>query len=766
MTSCSLGLSAGDRLVRRAEQAQGRFRLFSALASAGVCALWLTGCQGLNDSLRLSNAVLVKIPCDGSKPFANSGKWHFQHALEGPKENGRVNHWYVAWNDQKPKKGLLGKSPWSTTLDEAPDIVNAAWDAFHSEPLLVEPNHTFRLKASAKLGSEPDPHDAAKTMPGQPAVTYGARTTPAWPDVRGAIDKRTGKPAVDPKTNRPVIDPFWYRRDEFSELESTRIAAGRVRDAERIRIGHLDNGLDGDHPAAPQHLVRDDKWANAVGLLAYAQDITKYQQERQTNPQAITPPDPVPPERTHGTHGMGTVGLLAGGRVHLPAQTVKGVPVAGYDGYVGGAPEAVVVPVRVAPWVISLSTAELAYAIDYASRVEHCDVISMSHGGAPSQSWVDAVNAAYDRGTAMFAAESDFFSLSFDPLPTLGLVLPSSPVYPAAFRRVLGVTGVTAEGKSYGRNTLGRLVRAPQAINHWALRGSYGADGTSTVFFRPNHYPDGSELKRGGSLRPQPIAAYTPNVPWLAVRKSGKDPSQYVVDLTGAGTSAATPQVAAAAALWLQKHRREFSKREWNGWQKPEAVYCALLAKAYLPGNPTGPDPYLGAGMLKARQSLGVNYAQIQRMKKPPETPEARVARNSGRTLYFAKSGRDHFDAQRSFRALLGFQSFRDLRYDERADLCQGPMPGAQRSDALRRFLYNTLLLREWQVGRLPDKGAGADALWIEAERRVGKSIPHYTEMADAELLARVHRLCPQPGSSPSANKAAPTAEAPGYPPE
>ena len=66
----------------------------------------------------------------------------------------------------------------------------------------------------------------------------------------------------------------------------------------------------------------------------------------------------------------------------------------------------------------------------------------MSHGGAPTEAWVDAVNAAYERGTALFAAEGDFFSAMPDPLPPNGIIIPASPMYPAAFRRVLGVTAI------------------------------------------------------------------------------------------------------------------------------------------------------------------------------------------------------------------------------------------------------------------------------------------------------------------------------------
>jgi hypothetical protein len=77
----------------------------------------------------------------------------------------------------------------------------------------------------------------------------------------------------------------------------------------------------------------------------------------------------------------------------------------------------------------------------------------------------------------MFAAQGDFFSLFPYGLRPAGLIVPSSPVYPAAFRRVIGVTGVTSEGKTYSGNSLGRLFRRLNLIGEWGFRGSYGPDG-------------------------------------------------------------------------------------------------------------------------------------------------------------------------------------------------------------------------------------------------------------------------------------------------
>jgi hypothetical protein len=89
------------------------------------------------------------------------------------------------------------------------------------------------------------------------------------------------------------------------------------------------------------------------------------------------------------------------------------------------------------------------------------------------------------------------------------------------------------------------------------------------------------------------IAAYTPNVPWAVMGCSD------VVSMNGGGTSAATPQAAAAAALWCQ-HRP--SPTNIERWQRAEAVRHALFASA----DKTPPDrfEFFGQGLLRARDAL------------------------------------------------------------------------------------------------------------------------------------------------------------------
>jgi subtilisin family serine protease len=506
---------------------------------------------------------------------------------------------------------------------------------------------------------------------------------------------------------RFVIDPMWHLDEEHSQLATARDHFSHP--GEGVIIGHLDNGLEGRHSAAPMRLTRGDWRANPVGLLEYAQ--------KRSRGERVQPPPA--PELTGESHGLGTAGILAGSWVSMDEKTVTGGRIKQYSGWLGGAPFAKVVPVRVAPWVVSIGTAELAYGIDYASRVKGADVITMSHGGSPTQAWVDAINAAYERGTAMFAAESDFFSLMPDPIPPNGIIVPASPVYPAGFRRVMGVTGVTADHRSYARNTLSRLLSSPFALLRWMSRGSYGADGTSTVFFRPSRKPDPSQTWRQGELRPFPIAAYSPNIPWLSIRKDHGHQVADGVDLDGAGTSAATPQVAAAAALWLQKHRDEFSQKEWHQWRKSEAVYYALLKSADRRGK-MGPDRYLGAGLLRANDALAISYSEMKRERRPPGYIDADHIPTG--SLWFEKTGNDYFDGARSLFSLFGLQSLRHVDRSDRASLRQRPGKRENERAALQRLYYNMMLLREWHGGDIPRKGKDEDMYWRRAGRKADKA--------------------------------------------
>jgi len=242
-------------------------------------------------------------------------------------------------------------------------------------------------------------------------------------------------------------------------------------------------------------------------------------------------------------HGTGTLSILAG--TALPGQP----PV------LGGAPFAEIVPVRVANRVVLFSNSSIAQAFDYVHKLNvaganRVDIITMSMGGLASQAWADAVNALYEQGVFIVTAAGN----NFGNLPTHNIV------YPARFNRVVAACGVMANGKPYA--DLGIRLMA----------GNYGPDS-----------------KMGTA-----IAAPTPNLPWARFGCSD------IVDFDGAGTSAATPQVAAAAAIWLQKNRASVDGYP-QAWMKVEAIREALFSSAKLN---QAEIKHLGRGELRANEAL------------------------------------------------------------------------------------------------------------------------------------------------------------------
>jgi len=365
---------------------------------------------------------------------------------------------------------------------------------------------------------------------------------------------------LEPSPHWPAPDdPAWHLSDAYSQLASARreVEAALAPGAPRVRVVHLDTGYDGDHVALPPHLER-----------AASLDFTAGDPPR--------PPGEDPAADCFGCnpgHGTGTLSILAGGEMTLTGVDGRALAPAP----LGGAPFAEVREFRVSPSVIHLTTGRMVRAFDLARR-EQADVLSMSMGGLPSEALADAVDAAYDAGVAMFTAAGDFLQP-----PLLPVRSPKSIVYPARFRRVIAVTGATADRKTYAR-AASAFSWLRGKVGSWALRGSYGPL----------------------SAMDHALAGYTPNVPWAVLSRV---PPSNLVDLDGAGTSASTPQVAAAAALWLERHRAGFGDADWRSWKKTEAVYRALLAAA--DAGPAGDArarryyrTYFGAGLLRARDAL------------------------------------------------------------------------------------------------------------------------------------------------------------------
>ena len=243
-------------------------------------------------------------------------------------------------------------------------------------------------------------------------------------------------------------------------------------------------------------------------------------------------------------HGTGTLGILAG-------QLLRGVQPADAEGVLlGAAAPMQIIPVRIANSVVKFWTSAVAEGIDFA-RTCGADVVSMSMGGLPSAAWADAVNAAYDAGVVVVCAAGN----SFGGFPT------SLTVYPARFNRVVSACGAMADNTPYFHIPANRM------------EGNAGP---------------GSKMRTA-------IAAFTPNIPWARLGTKGQ------IDQDGAGTSAATPQVAAAAALWLHRNGAAYPK---GSWQRAEAARQALFRSAVRKGG--GVDPLLGQGLLRAPEALAL----------------------------------------------------------------------------------------------------------------------------------------------------------------
>lgn len=260
-------------------------------------------------------------------------------------------------------------------------------------------------------------------------------------------------------------------------------------------------------------------------------------------------------------HGTGTLSILAGSDI---------------DGEsLGAAGNLDIVPIRVANWVVLFSNSAIARAFDYvhslcSSEDTRVHVVTMSMGGLASAAWADAVNALYEKGVFVVTAAGN----NFGNLPTRFIV------YPARFNRVIAACGVMADGRPYADLPIRKMA------------GCYGPprkDATS-------------------------LGAYTPNVPWA------KFGCPDTVDMDGGGTSAATPQVAAAAALWIQKNKAALEAYS-EDWMRVEATRLALFDSVQPPDNHQ--QGRVGRGMLRSNAALDIAPAAQETLKGRKTSPDS-----------------------------------------------------------------------------------------------------------------------------------------------
>ncbi|WP_343702376.1 S8 family serine peptidase [Chitinophaga sp.] len=280
------------------------------------------------------------------------------------------------------------------------------------------------------------------------------------------------------------------------------------------------------------------------------------------------------PDSGQDGHGLGTLVLLAGNKVGKPDTYDE------YEGFIGGMPFAEVIPMRISESVVIMNDKNFAAALDYAIE-KGCEVVSMSMAGKPSNRMAKAVNRAYEAGIVIVSAASNCWYKG------TGALLPKCVMFPAAFERVIAATGAMYDHQPYDVNY---LRGGQRAISTQYMQGSWGPPSRMT----------------------RALAAYTPNTPWAS--------TQHAFLRSGGGTSSATPQVAAAAALWIAYHRPELEAKGYyqpgRQWLKVEAVRHAL----YRSASRQFPEweKYYGNGILRAYDALGIGVADEAELSPAP----------------------------------------------------------------------------------------------------------------------------------------------------
>jgi hypothetical protein len=366
-------------------------------------------------------------------------------------------------------------------------------------------------------------------------------------------------PDWPPAQASPVVKIGWHLDDEHSQLKA---AAEKVaaKAGAHVRIGHIDTGYLEGHVGLPKNL-----------LTGKARSFVP----KEATNQAIDIP-----ESGMDGHGLGTMCLLAGNDVPLRATFNE------FTGFIGGAPFAEVVPIRISNSVIIWNAASFCDAIDYALE-QGCEVITMSMAGKPSPKMAKAVNRAYEAGIVIVSAASNCWYAG--PMQ----VAPKCVLWPAAFERVIAATGAMYNHQPYDGDY---LLKSKMDFTKY-MQGCWGPP---------------SRMRKA-------LAAYTPNTPWAS-----KD---NIFARSGGGTSSATPQVAAAAALWIAWHREEMEARGFyqpgNKWKIVEAVRHALFTSAAKEDAFTDWEKYYGNGILRAANALDVKVAEDASLQRSREAESA-----------------------------------------------------------------------------------------------------------------------------------------------
>lgn len=218
----------------------------------------------------------------------------------------------------------------------------------------------------------------------------------------------------------------------------------------------------------------------------------------------------------------------------------------------GVAPGAELIPIRVDKDFVIWKPAEEISGINHALK-QDCQVISMSRGGALDYgSLHEAIQLAVSRGTIVVAAAGNKVK---------------NVVYPAKYEEVVCAAGSTFDMAFWEDSSRGREVTI--AAPAWSVYRARTVKRKNTYAFN--------------------------------VERSS-------------GTSYATPIVAGAAALWIQRHGGASALAgRLGGHQKIPVAFKVLLGKTAQPGRDW--DPNFGPGILDCVALLNAN------LPKPEDLP-------------------------------------------------------------------------------------------------------------------------------------------------
>lgn len=369
------------------------------------------------------------------------------------------------------------------------------------------------------------------------------------------------------------IDEFiWHLDDNHSQLRkaATRVIEKlKLTDAldtvpdDIIKIAHIDTGYIPTHPATPRFLVKESgiSFVNGESDNKGTDVMNRIKFMEQDG------------------HGSATLAILAGNFIK------KDDSYAGFEGFFGGIPFAKVIPIRICDTVYnSFNANDVASGIEYAIEMG-CEVITMSMAGYPTRRVAKAVNKAYEAGVVVVTAAGNNW------IKGISKLTPKAVMYPARFDRVIAACGVCYNEKPYdfAANEEEMKLRSEGGDT---MQGNWGPEKAMQTA----------------------LAAYTPNLAWANNNPNNK----YRFSRTGGGTSSATPQIAAAAALWIAYNRQELIDKQYKGtWKQAEATRQALFQSGGI--DYPGYKKYYGNGSLKASAALDVSADIFAMELKPAE---------------------------------------------------------------------------------------------------------------------------------------------------